>query len=115
MARVTVEDCIKKEKNRFNLVLLAAHRARRIMEGAKITVDREKDKDPIVALREIAGSSIDLKLLREDLVNNLQIVATDEESEYDRDKQDMEFGPSMDEVDLAQIYQLESDATREDR
>lgn len=115
MARVTVEDCIKKEKNRFNLVLLAAHRARKIMEGAPITVDREKDKDPIVALREIAGSSIELKKLKDDLITNLQIVASDEESEYDRDKRDMEFGPAMDEVDLAQIYQLESDATREDR
>lgn len=115
MARVTVEDCIKKEKNRFNLVLLAAHRARRIMEGSPITVDREKDKDPIVALREIAGATIEVKLLREDLINNLQIVASDEASEYARDKEDMEFGPSMDETDLAALYALESDATREDR
>ena len=63
MARVTVEDCIQKIPNRFELVLLAGHRARMIREGSPLTVDRDNDKDPVVSLREIAESSIDLKVV----------------------------------------------------
>ena len=57
MARITVEDCIDKVPNRFDLVLLAAHRAREISLGAELTVDRDKDKNPVVALREIADET----------------------------------------------------------
>ena len=58
MARITVEDCIDKVPNRFDLVLLAAHRAREISLGAELTVDRDKDKNPVVALREIAYETL---------------------------------------------------------
>ena len=72
MARVTVEDCIDKVENRFDLVLLASHRARMISSGAPITVDRDNDKNPVVALREIADETIDLEGLRNNLVQGLQ-------------------------------------------
>ena len=72
MARVTVEDCIEKIDNRFDLVLLAAHRARMISAGAQITVDRDNDKNPVVSLREIGDGAISPEDLREDLIHSLQ-------------------------------------------
>ena len=72
MARVTVEDCIDKVENRFDLVLLASHRARMISSGSQITVERDNDKNPVVALREIAESTISPADLREELVHSLQ-------------------------------------------
>ena len=72
MARVTVEDCIEKVDNRFDLVLLAAHRARMISSGSQITVDRDNDKNPVVSLREIADGTISPGDLNEDLVHSLQ-------------------------------------------
>ncbi|MFL9823280.1 DNA-directed RNA polymerase subunit omega [Rhodoplanes sp. SY1] len=72
MARVTVEDCIDKVSNRFELVLLAGHRARMISSGAQITVDRDNDKNPVVALREIADETISPEDLKEELVHSLQ-------------------------------------------
>ena len=72
MARVTVEDCIDKVENRFDLVLLASHRARMISSGAPITVDRDNDKNPVVALREIADETISPGDLKEDLIHSLQ-------------------------------------------
>ena len=72
MARVTVEDCVDKIDNRFDLVLLAAHRARLISSGQPILVDRDKDKNPVVALREIAKSSLAPKDLEEDFIHSLQ-------------------------------------------
>ena len=72
MARVTVEDCIEKIENRFDLVLMAAHRARMISAGASITVDRDNDKNPVVALREIGDGAISPEDLREDLIHSLQ-------------------------------------------
>ncbi|QKV18487.1 DNA-directed RNA polymerase subunit omega [Oricola thermophila] len=72
MARVTVEDCIDKVDNRFDLVLLAAHRARQISQGAPITVDRDNDKNPVVALREIADQTLSPEDLKEDLIHSLQ-------------------------------------------
>ena len=72
MARVTVEDCIDKVENRFELVLVAAHRARMISSGQQITVDRDNDKNPVVALREIADTTISPEDLREDLIHSLQ-------------------------------------------
>ena len=72
MARVTVEDCIDKVENRFDLVLLASHRARIISSGAQITVDRDNDKNPVVALREIAETTISPADLKEELVHSLQ-------------------------------------------
>ena len=72
MARVTVEDCIDKVENRFELVLLAAHRARMVSSGAQITIDRDNDKNPVVALREIAERTISPGDLKEDLIHSLQ-------------------------------------------
>ncbi len=72
MARVTVEDCIDKVPNRFELVLLAAHRARTISAGAQIAVLRDNDKNPVVALREIAEQKIASDDLREDFIHSMQ-------------------------------------------
>jgi DNA-directed RNA polymerase subunit omega len=72
MARVTVEDCIDKVENRFELVLLASHRARMVSSGAQITIDRDNDKNPVVALREIADRTISPGDLKEDLIHSLQ-------------------------------------------
>ena len=72
MARVTVEDCIEKVENRFDLVLMAAHRARMISAGAQITIDRDNDKNPVVALREIGDGAIAPEDLREELIHSLQ-------------------------------------------
>lgn len=72
MARVTVEDCIKKVDNRFDLILMAAHRARLIANGGEITVSRDNDKNPVVALREIGAGSIPPEDLEEDLIHSLQ-------------------------------------------
>lgn len=82
MARVTVEDCIEKVHNRFELVMVAAQRARRIGSGAALTVDRDNDKNPVVALREIAEETVAVEGLREELVRNHQrILESDDESE----------------------------------
>jgi DNA-directed RNA polymerase subunit omega len=72
MARVTVEDCIDKVENRFELVLLASHRARMISSGSQLTVDRDNDKNPVVALREIADQTIQPDDLKEDLIHSMQ-------------------------------------------
>jgi DNA-directed RNA polymerase subunit omega len=72
MARVTVEDCIDKLPNRFELVLLSAHRARMVSQGAPLTVDRDNDKNPVVALREIADETIDKDDLREEYIHAMQ-------------------------------------------
>jgi DNA-directed RNA polymerase subunit omega len=72
MARVTIEDCIDKLPNRFELVLLAAHRARLVSQGAPLTVDRDRDKDPVVALREIAAETINKDDLREEYIHAMQ-------------------------------------------
>jgi DNA-directed RNA polymerase subunit omega len=72
MARVTVEDCIDKVENRFDLVLVAAHRARLISAGQALTVDRDTDTKPVVALREIAETTLHPADLREDLIHSLQ-------------------------------------------
>ncbi len=72
MARVTVEDCIDKVPNRFDLVLLASHRARMLSSGAPLTVERDNDKNPVVALREVAEQTVSPEDLKEDLIHSLQ-------------------------------------------
>jgi len=72
VARVTVEDCIEKIPNRFDLVLMAAHRARLISSGTEITVERDNDKNPVVSLREIGDGTISAGDLKEDLIHSLQ-------------------------------------------
>lgn len=83
MARVTVEDCIDKVNNRFELVLLAGHRARQISQGAMITVARDNDKNPVVALREIADETLSPDDLKEDLIHSLQKHVEVDEPEAD--------------------------------
>ncbi|TPM37421.1 DNA-directed RNA polymerase subunit omega [Mesorhizobium sp. B2-3-4] len=83
MARVTVEDCIDKVDNRFELVLLAGHRARQISQGAQITVPRDNDKNPVIALREIADETLSPDDLKEDLIHSLQKHVEVDEPEAD--------------------------------
>jgi DNA-directed RNA polymerase subunit omega len=83
MARVTVEDCVDKIPNRFDLVLLAAQRAREISGGAELTIDRDRDKNPVVALREIAEETVRPKMLHESVVQSLQRVLPEDEEEAD--------------------------------
>jgi DNA-directed RNA polymerase subunit omega len=83
MARVTVEDCIDKVENRFELVLLAGHRARQLSSGSAITVSRDNDKNPVVALREIADETLSPGDLKEDLIHSLQKHVEVDEPEYE--------------------------------
>ena len=83
MARVTVEDCILKIPNRFDLVLLASQRAREITAGTPLTLERDNDKNPVVALREIADSSIDFDNLRQAVISGLQKQVERDEPEED--------------------------------
>ena len=83
MARVTVEDCVDKVPNRFELVMLAAHRAREISSGADITVDRDNDKNPVVSLREIADETQSADELRERLIESNQTQIEVDEPEED--------------------------------
>lgn len=93
MARVTVEDCILKVSNRFDLVMLAAHRARAISSGDELTVERDNDKNPVVALREIADETVDPELLEDGLVKSLQVQTEFEDAEDEDDE------PTEDELD----------------
>jgi DNA-directed RNA polymerase subunit omega len=81
MARVTVEDCVDKIPNRFDLVLMAAHRGRQLSGGAEPLVDRDRDKNPVVALREIAGKNLKPEELREEYIKSLQRHAEVDEPE----------------------------------
>ena len=91
MARVTVEDCVDKIPNRFELVMLAAQRARNISAGAELTIDRDNDKNPVVALREIAEVTVDFDDLRNGMVQGQQRhVEADEPEETEDD-----FGPKL--------------------
>ncbi len=83
MARVTVEDCVQKVPNRFELVMVAAQRARRIGTGAPLTVDRDNDKNPVVSLREVAESKVSVEDLKEDLIRSHQRVFAVEEEKKD--------------------------------
>lgn len=93
MARITVEDCILKIPNRFDLVLVAAQRARDISKGGSLTVDRDNDKNPVVALREIAEETTHVETLRQSLVQSLQRhVEQDEPEDEDPDVQALGHG-----------------------
>ncbi|MEZ5839936.1 MAG: DNA-directed RNA polymerase subunit omega [Hyphomicrobiales bacterium] len=85
MARVTVEDCIDKVPNRFELVLLASHRARMISSGSQLTIDRDNDKNPVVALREIAERTVSSEDLKEDFIHSLQKYVEVDEPEGEPD------------------------------
>ncbi len=109
MARVTVEDCIDKVENRFELVMVASQRARKIGSGAALTVDRDNDKNPVVALREIAEETVEVPELKEDLIRNKQrVIALDDDGEDVIDMMDgeQEWG-SMSDQDRADVPQEE--------
>jgi DNA-directed RNA polymerase subunit omega len=92
MARVTVEDCVVKVPNRFELVLLAAQRAREITSGAPLTLDRDNDKNPVVALREIADTTIELDHLKDSVVRGMQKHVEIDEPEEAPDLEQALFG-----------------------
>ena len=92
MARVTVEDCIEQVSNRFDLVMLAAQRAREIAAGGEPTVDRDNDKNPVIALREIAGVTVTPEILEQSLVQGLQKRADLDEFEEEEDLDMIEGG-----------------------
>lgn len=94
MARVTVEDCIEKVPNRFELVMVAAQRARKIGSGAALTIDRDNDKNPVVALREIAETTVDPENLREEMITGYQrfLPQDDEEESIDLMDGEKEWG-----------------------
>ncbi len=104
MARVTVEDCVLKVPNRFELVMVAAQRARNLGAGATLTVDRDNDKNPVIALREIAEGKVDLEALENSLIRGLQkVVETDEPESDDLDALGMQqIGLAADEVAIAE-------------
>ena len=107
LARVTIEDCIDKLPNRFELVLLAAHRARNIAQGQQITVERDNDKDPVVSLREIASTNINSDDLREEFIHAMQKqVEVDEAEETDTPLISQSGDMSMVD-DSAQLGQME--------
>ncbi len=88
MARVTVEDCVEKVPNRFDLVLMASHRARLLASGSTLTIDRDNDKNPVVALREIADGMLTPEDLREDLIHSLQ-------KQVEVDEPELEAAPAL--------------------
>ena len=104
MARVTVEDCVLKVPNRFELVMVAAQRARNLGAGATLTVDRDDDKNPVIALREIAEGTVDLEALENSLIRGLQkVVETDEPESDDLDALGMQqIGLAADDVAIAE-------------
>jgi len=109
LARVTIEDCIDKLPNRFELVLLAAHRARNIAQGQQITVDRDNDKDPVVSLREIASTNINSDYLREEFIHAMQKqVEVDEAEESDTPliSQSGDMSIVDDSADVGQMEQM---------
>jgi DNA-directed RNA polymerase subunit omega len=104
MARVTVEDCIEKISNRFDLVLTAAQRARSIQKGELLTIDRDNDKNPVVALREIADETIDPERMRDGIIKNMQRLNQNEEHERSADE-----AAEMAKIDLDEMVGASSD------
>jgi DNA-directed RNA polymerase subunit omega len=118
MARVTVEDCVERVPNRFSLVLLAAHRARAISTGSPIEIDRDNDKNPVVALREIAEDAIVSDDVRENLIASLQRVDERTEAEEEAETLALIADPQhmhMSEQELVRALQSDRDGAQEDR
>jgi DNA-directed RNA polymerase subunit omega len=103
MARVTVEDCVMKVPNRFDLVMVAAQRAREISAGAQLTLERDNDKNPVVALREIADESVNIAALSESVVTGLQKHVENDEPE----EEGQGFGVGAGEDMLAEMQQAQ--------
>jgi DNA-directed RNA polymerase subunit omega len=103
MARVTVEDCVDKVSNRFELVLLAAHRARAVASGAPISIERDNDKNPVMALREIAERKISPEDLKEELIQSLQ-------AHVEVDEPEPEAAPTVPAVPSVNIFRTDDDS-----
>ncbi len=116
MARVTVEDCIDKVSNRFELVLLASHRSRQISSGSQISVERDNDKNPVVALREIADEQLSPGDLKEDLIHSLQKhVEVDEPEDLPEEAaEDIVMGAEDGDVPMEAPAQITFDTLSED-
>lgn len=117
MARVTVEDCVDKIPNRFELVLLAAHRARSITSGAGLLVDRDNDKNPVVALREIASTRVKPEGLKEEFLTSLQRHIETDEPEAEKPAVETEDAPEniqISEADYARAMRADSDVKRQE-
>ncbi|MGD1878305.1 MAG: DNA-directed RNA polymerase subunit omega [Kiloniellaceae bacterium] len=114
MARVTVEDCVLKVPNRFELVMMAAQRARDISSGASLTVDRDNDKNPVVALREIADETVSLDALGNALVTSLQKQNEQDEPEDDIVEFDAPVMPAAADQAMAQEEALPAPAEDDD-
>ncbi|WP_010298857.1 DNA-directed RNA polymerase subunit omega [Candidatus Odyssella thessalonicensis] len=117
MARVTVEDCVKVIPNRFELVMVAARRARELSAGASMTIDRKNDRNPVVALREIAEETIAVDALKDSLVRSLQRVSFADASDEELENEFLDaFSTSLssmeddDEDDVSAAQMIEADA-----
>src|SRR5258708_27229023 len=118
MARVTVEDCVTRVPNRFNLILLAANRARAIAAGGPLLIDRDNDKNPVVALREIADDMVNPEELRETLITSLQRVDEHSEAEEEAETLALLADPThsrMSEQELVRALQSDRDCGQEER
>jgi len=113
MARITVEDCVERVPSRFELVMLASQRARDVSAGAALTIDRHNDKNPVVALREIAEDKVELDHLRYELIHGLRRHA-EVGSEEPESLQD-ELDALMPAPDLGQIGQMPDDVSYQDQ
>lgn len=109
MARVTVEDCVEKIPNRFELVMLAAQRAREVSAGAQITIERDNDKNPVVALREIAEETLSLSQLNDNLITGLQRHVENDEPEEEGTGFGTGAGDLLAEMQQAQISDDEAE------
>lgn len=117
MARVTVEDCVDKITNRFELVLLAAHRSRAITSGSALLVDRDNDKNPVVALREIASSKVKPEILKEEFLLSLQRHIETDEPEGEKAAAEAVDAPEtlqVSEADYARAMRADSDVKRQE-
>jgi DNA-directed RNA polymerase subunit omega len=117
MARVTVEDCIVQIPNRFELVLLAAQRARNLGRGEEMTIDRDNDKNPVVALREIASTKVQHEGLKEEFLTSLQRHIETDEPESDRPSVESVDAPEsiqISEADYARAMRADSDVKRQE-
>ena len=111
MARVTVEDCVDKVDNRFDLVLLASHRSRMVSNGSPLTIDRDNDKNPVVALREIADETVSPEDLKEDLIHSLQKFVEVDEPETEA----VPVVPSANQHQVTQVNTVDDSAVEFDR
>jgi len=110
VARVTVEDCVDKVENRFELILVASHRARMISSGSKITIERDNDKNPVVALREIAETTVSPGDLKEDLIHSLQKYV----EVYEAEPEEPLIGTSNASVDIGDTKVTSEQTTEEE-